>query len=380
MAKEIVAMLLAGGQGTRLYDLTDTNAKPAVSFGGHYKIIDFSLSNCLHSQINTVGILTQYEPFELTRHVGNGAAWELDIQNGGLSILSPYQNSAQQFFYKGTAHAIYANMHFLDYYHPKHVLILSGDHIYKMDYMKMLVEHEKRDADLSIAVMDVPLKEASRFGVMITNDQYEIVDFEEKPENPKSTLASMGIYIFKYSSLKQFLKSELEKEDTNYDFGQDIIPAMVHANKKVYAHVFEGYWKDVGTIQSLWQSNMDLIEPGANHLDLEDNLWKIYSKSVNARPAYIGDTATIVDSLIDEGTSIEGLVVKSVISLNVTIEEGAKVSNSVVLPGAVIEEDVEIDYAIVDEHVVVPHGTVIKGTPDNIQLISKKSLGGKHHA
>ncbi len=377
MAKEIVAMLLAGGQGTRLYDLTDTNAKPAVSFGGHYKIIDFTLSNCLHSQINTVGILTQYEPFELTRHVGNGAAWELDIQNGGLSILSPYQNSAQQYFYKGTAHAIYANMHFLDYYHPKHVLILSGDQIYKMDYMKMLKEHEQRDADLTIAVMDVSLEEASRFGVMITNEEGQIIDFEEKPKQPKSTLASMGIYIFKYSALKQYLKSELEKETTNYDFGKDIIPAMVYDHKLVYAHVFDGYWKDVGTIDSLWQANMDLIEPGEKHLDLKENLWKIFSKSVNARPAYIGDEASIVNSLIDEGASVEGDVEKSIISLNVTIEEGARVSHSVVLPGAVIEEDAVIEYAIVDEQVTVPHGTIIKGTPDDIQLVSKKSLGRK---
>ena len=333
--KEIVAMILAGGQGSRLGVLTKDLAKPAVPFGGKYKIIDFPLSNCSNSGIYTVGVLTQYKPLELNSHIGIGDTWDLDRRNGGVRILPPYQKEKGGDWYKGTANAIYQNVAFIEMHDPEYVLILSGDHIYKMDYDKMLDFHKEKQADATIAVIDVPLKEASRFGIMNTNDDLSIYEFEEKPENPKSTNASMGIYIFNWKVLKRALEEDELDELSSNDFGKNIIPKMLEEGRKLVAYPFKGYWKDVGTIESLWEANMDLLKD-ENELSLHDDEWKIYSANP-VRPAqYIGPEAKIKNSLIVEGCIVNGIVENSVLFQGVHVGENTVIRNSVIMPNTII--------------------------------------------
>ncbi|MBQ9783376.1 MAG: glucose-1-phosphate adenylyltransferase [Clostridia bacterium] len=345
--KECVAMLLAGGQGSRLYALTEKTAKPAVSFGGKYRIIDFTLSNCVNSGVDTVGVLTQYQPLVLNDYIGNGLPWDLDRAWGGVKILPPYQGKKGADWYKGTANAIYQNLEFIDRYDPDYVLILSGDHIYKMDYSKMLDYHKKMGADCTIAVIDVPLKEASRFGIMSADDEGRIFKFAEKPKNPDSTKASMGIYIFSKEVLFRYLKADAANPDSSNDFGKNIIPAMLGEGEKLYAYPFSGYWKDVGTISSLWEANMDLLgeDPA---LSLNDEEWRIYSRHDAHSPQFVGPDALVDNSSVTEGCDIYGTVRNSVLGAGVVVMKGAEVSNSVIMDGVVIEENTKINYAIVD--------------------------------
>lgn len=350
--KECVAMLLAGGQGTRLGVLTKDTAKPAVPFGGKYRIIDFPLSNCINSGIDTIGVLTQYQPFDLNQYIGNGQPWDLDRLNGGVYVLPPYVKGKHGEWYKGTANAIYQNIAFIDKFMPKYVLILSGDHIYKMDYSKMLDEHKEKNADCTIAVFNVPIEEASRFGIMNTNESGEVYEFEEKPKKPKSTLASMGIYIFTWDKLKKYLvEDELNKSSSN-DFGKNIIPNMLGNGEKLIAYEFSGYWKDVGTISSLWEANMDLLDTDSG-LILNDDKWKIYARSTAEPPHYTGADAVIQNSLITEGCTIHGKIKNSVLSPSVTIGEGAIVEGSTIMPGAVIQEGAEVRFSIIGAGAVV---------------------------
>lgn len=350
--KEIVAMILAGGQGSRLGVLTKDIAKPAVPFGGKYRIIDFPLSNCSNSGIYTVGVLTQYKHLDLNSHIGIGSPWDLDRRDGGVSILPPYQEEKGGHWYKGTANAIYQNIEYVDRYNPEYVLILSGDHIYKMNYDKMLDFHKEKEADVTIAVIDVPLEEASRFGIMNTNENGEIYEFEEKPEMPKSTNASMGVYIFKWDLLKKFLKQDEDDKNSVNDFGKNIIPNMLNAGKKLIAYPFKGYWKDVGTIDSLWQANMDLLNMD-NDLDLYDKKWKIYSQNL-VRPAqYIGNKAKIVNSLVVEGCIINGEIKNSIISQGVTVGDNTIIRDSVIMPNAKIGSNVYIEKSIIGSNAIV---------------------------
>lgn len=359
-----VAILLAGGQGSRLGVLTKNVAKPAVPYGGKYRIIDFPLSNCANSGINVVGVVTQYQPLELNEYIGNGKPWDLDRVDGGVHVLSPYQRNQGADWFKGTANAVYQNMRFIERYNPEHVLILSGDHIYKMDYSIMLGEHEKNDADATIAVFEVPMEEASRFGIMNTKKDGQIYEFEEKPKNPKSNLASMGIYVFKWDKLRKYLtEDELDPSSSN-DFGKNIIPAMLQNGEKMMAYAFDGYWKDVGTIGSLWESNLDLLNP-AVELNLADKKWRIYSGTQNLPPQYIGPDAKVENSLITEGCNICGDVDYSVIFNNVTIEKGAKVGYSLIMPGAVIKSGAHVQYAIVAENSVIESGAAVGENPED---------------
>ncbi len=350
--KEMVAMILAGGQGSRLKSLTKNVAKPAVAFGGKYKIVDFVLSNCANSGIDTIGIMTQYKPWALNAHIGVGKPWDLDVSNGGVSVLPPYMEEQGGDWYKGTADAIYQNMYFMDNYDPDYVLILSGDHIYKMDYSKMLDYHKEQGADATIAVIDVSLEEAKRFGIMNTDKDLRINEFEEKPPKPKSTLASMGIYIFSYKVLKKYLTEDAKLEDSAHDFGKNIIPAMLNSGKKLYAYPFDGYWRDIGTIDSIWDANMDLIKPD-NELNLYDDKWKIYTKSTVLPPQYIGENAKIENSLVSEGTVILGRVENSVIFPGVYVAENAVVKNSVIMNNSRILSDTVVDKAIVGTKAVI---------------------------
>lgn len=350
--KEMVAMILAGGQGSRLKALTSQVAKPAVAFGGKYKIIDFVLSNCANSGIDTIGILTQYKPWALNSHIGVGKAWDLDVSTGGVSILPPYMGEAGGDWYKGTADAIYQNLYFMDNYEPDYVLILSGDHIYKMDYSKMLEYHIKKDADATIAVIDVPYHEASRFGIMNVEEGYRINEFEEKPPQPKSTLASMGIYIFSYPVLKKYLQDDAVKENSAHDFGKNIIPQMLNDGKGMYAYPFEGYWRDIGTIDSIWEANMDLINPD-NELNLYNDDWKIYSNLSSKVPQFIGDKATVKNSIVSEGSVVLGKVEHSVIFPGVYIAEDAIVKDSVVMEDCRILSGCVVDKAIVGTKTVI---------------------------
>lgn len=352
MKKKMIAMILAGGQGSRLKRLTKEVAKPAVPFGGKYRIIDFPLSNCVNSGIDTVGVLVQYKPFLLNRYIGVGSAWDLDIDGAGVSILPPYSTENENRWYKGTADAIFQNAHFIDMYNPEYVLILSGDHIYKMDYDKMLDFHEKNGSQATVAVIDVPLKEAPRFGIMNTKENGEIYEFEEKPKEPKSTLASMGIYIFNWQLLKNILKEDQENIYSEKDFGKNIIPKLLREGFKLMAYPFSGYWKDVGTIESLWAANMDLLD-SSNPIDLFEANWRIYSQVTNKPGHLVEDSSYIKNSIICEGCIIKGEVVNSVISSEVLIEKGARVHNSVVLSGATIKANSFIDKVIVGEHVVI---------------------------
>ncbi|MBQ9112326.1 MAG: glucose-1-phosphate adenylyltransferase [Clostridia bacterium] len=345
--KECVAMLLAGGQGSRLYALTETNAKPAVPFGGKYRIIDFTLSNCVNSGIDTVGVLTQYQPLMLNEYIGNGLPWDLDRAWGGVKILPPYQGKNGADWYKGTANAIYQNLQFIDRYDPEYVLILSGDHIYKMDYDKMLDHHKKTGADCTIAVIDVPIEEASRFGILSVDDEGKIFKFTEKPKNPDSTKASMGIYIFTKKKLAEYLCADAEDPSSSNDFGKNIIPNMLAAGEKMFAYPFSGYWKDVGTISSLWEANMDLL--GENPvLNLDDEEWRIYSRHEAHAPQFVGESAVIENCSITEGCEIFGTVRNSVIGAGVKIMQGASVIDSVILEDVVIESGAEINYSIID--------------------------------
>ena len=356
--KECVAMLLAGGQGTRLYSLTKNVAKPAVSFGGKYRIIDFPLSNCNNSGIDTIGVLTQYQPFALNQYIGNGQPWDLDRLNGGVFVLPPYMKAKNSDWYKGTANAIYQNIEFIDKFSPEYVLVLSGDHIYKMDYADMLASHKRRGADCTIAVINVTLEEASRFGIMNTKEDGEIYEFEEKPKKPKSTNASMGIYIFTWEKLRRYLiEDEADKTSSN-DFGKNIIPAMLKDGCKLYAYNFSGYWKDVGTINSLWEANMDLLDEGSG-LNLDDDNHKIYARNSAEPPHYTGADAVISNSLITEGCEIDGKVVHSVISTGAEVCKGAQVSHSIIMPGAKVHAGAKVSYAIVGDGADIGENAVV---------------------
>lgn len=374
--KECIAMLLAGGQGSRLYDLTKKTAKPAVSFGGKYKIIDFPLSNCINSGIDTVGVLTQYQPLALNEYIGNGEPWDLDRTRGGVSVLPPYQRSGKSDWYKGTANAIYQNLDFIREYNPEYVIILSGDHIYKMDYSKMLEAHKNADAVCTVATITVPYDEASRFGICNTNDDGFIYEFEEKPENPKNNQASMGIYIFNTDVLIRYLEADEEDKNSSNDFGKNIIPALLKNGERLYSYKFSGYWKDVGTISSLWEANMDLIseKPKLNLLDTD---FRISSRNFARAPQYIGDNASIKNSLISEGCKIFGNVEDSVLSGGVFIGKGASVKNSVILDDVVIEDGAEIYSAIVDANSRISSGVTVgelNASKKNITVIAKNTI------
>ena len=366
--KECIAMLLAGGQGSRLYALTQKTAKPAVYFGGKYRIIDFPLSNCVNSGIDTVGVLTQYQPLELNEYLGNGQPWDLDRLYGGVHVLPPYQTATGSNWYKGTANAIYQNINFIERYEPQYVAILSGDHIYKMDYEKMLSRHKEQGADLTVAVLEVTREERSRFGIMTCNEDGRIVKFTEKPKNPDSTLASMGIYIFSWDKLKKYLIEDENNPESENDFGKNIIPSMLAAGEKLYAYNFEGYWKDVGTIDSLWDSNMDLLNQNVP-FDIGDNSWKIYSRTHNVPPQYVGPQAQIEKAMISEGCSVEGYVDSSVLFQSVTVEEGASVRDSVVLPGSVIKAGAVVQYAIIGENCTIESGAKVGTRPEQCDNI-----------
>ena len=364
--KECVAMLLAGGQGSRLYALTQDVAKPAVPFGAKYRIIDFPLSNCINSGIDTVGVLTQYQPLVLNEYIGNGQPWDLDRIHGGVHVLPPYQKASGADWYSGTANAIYQNLSFIDRYDPEYVIILSGDHIYKMDYAKMLSYHKSKNADCTIAVLDVPLEEAKRFGIMIAKEDGEIYDFEEKPAHPKSTLASMGIYIFNYAKLKKYLIENENDKDATKDFGKNIIPAFLENHERLYAYRFDGYWKDVGTIDSLWEANMDLINPNIP-IDLYDPEWKIYSRNPVLPPQSVGSNAQVQNSMVTEGCVIDGALEFSMVSEGVIVEEGAVISDSILMPGAVVKKGAVVEYAIVGENTVIGENAHIGARPETIE-------------
>lgn len=356
--KECVAMLLAGGQGSRLYALTNTVAKPAVAFGAKYKIIDFPLSNCVNSNIDTVGVLTQYQPLVLNEYIGNGQPWDLDRTFGGVHILPPYQGKTTTNWYKGTANAIYQNINFIKMYDPEYVLILSGDHIYRMDYSQMLEYHKQKGADATIAVIDVDIKEASRFGIMNTNPDLSIYEFEEKPKCPKSTSASMGIYIFNAKTLYKYLEEDENNPESKNDFGKNIIPNMLNDGLKMYAYPFRGYWKDVGTIESLWEANMDLL--GKNpKFDIFDKSWKFYSRNEPYPPHFVADGSVLDNCILASGSYIEGKIINSVIGQNVRIKSNAVIANSVICDNVTIEENAIISYSIVAEDVVIYENAVI---------------------
>ena len=368
--KECIAMLLAGGQGSRLYALTKKLAKPAVPFGGKYRIIDFPLSNCVNSGIDTVGILTQYQPLLLNEYIGNGQPWDLDRLYGGVHVLPPYQKATGSDWYKGTANAIYQNINFIERYDPEYVVILSGDHIYKMDYSQMLQFHKDRNADCTIAVLNVSLEEASRFGIMTADADGTITKFEEKPKHPESTLASMGIYIFTWSKLREYLIRDEEDKTSSNDFGKNIIPNMLADKQKLVAWPFEGYWKDVGTIDSLWEANMDLLNPNVP-LDVWDPSWKIFSRTSGHPGHHIGKLAHVDNSMVTEGCEVEGTVQNSVLFAGAVVAKGATVDSSIIMPGAVVEEGAEVYYSIIAENVVVKKGAVVGAKPEDVEDKSK---------
>lgn len=364
--QECVAMLLAGGQGSRLYALTRNVAKPAVPYGGKYRIIDFPLSNCVNSGIETVGVLTQYQPLELNDYIGSGQPWDLDRMDAGVHVLPPYQRNKGADWYKGTANAIYQNIPFIERYHPEYVLVLSGDHIYKMDYSQMIAFHQKNKADCTVAVIEVEMSEASRFGILNTNPDGSIYEFEEKPQNPKSNLASMGIYVFSWEKLRHYLTADENDPRSQNDFGKNVLPAMLEAGERMFAYRFQGYWKDVGTIESLWESNMDLLDPKVP-LDLSDTEWKIYSRNPGLPPHYIAGTAKVENSMISEGGNIYGQVDFSVLFAGVTVEEGALVRDSIIMPGTIIKKGARVQYAIVAENCVIGEHAVIGARPEDME-------------
>ena len=371
--KECIAMLLAGGQGSRLYDLTKQTAKPAVTFGGKYKIIDFPLSNCINSGIDTVGVLTQYQPLALNEYIGNGEPWDLDRTRGGLSVLPPYQGNKSSDWYKGTANAIYQNINFIKQYNPDYVLILSGDHIYRMDYAKMLDHHKKTGASCTVATITVPMEEASRFGICNTNPDSSIYEFEEKPKNPKNNQASMGIYIFNAQILLEYLEADEADENSSNDFGKNIIPNLLNNGEKLYSYKFDGYWKDVGTISSLWEANMDLIgdEP---ILNMADRDFRIFSRNFARPPQFVGAKADIQNSLISEGCKINGTVINSILSGGVVIEEGALVKDSVIMEDVTVKKGGKVYSAIVDSDTVVEENAVVgteNAAKSDIAIVAK---------
>ena len=363
---EVVAMLLAGGQGSRLGVLTKSIAKPAVPYGGNYRIIDFPLSNCVNSGIYTVGVLTQYQPLVLNDYLGNGHPWDLDRLNGGVHVLSPYEAIGGAEWYKGTANAIYQNIAFIEKYDPKYVVVLSGDHIYKMNYANMIDFHKKNNADCTIAVLEVPWEEASRFGILATDENEQIYEFAEKPKEPKSNKASMGVYVFSWDKLKKYLIEDEADPNSANDFGKNIIPNMLNDGQRMFAYPFKGYWKDVGTIDSLWEANLDIINPNVD-LDLSDKSWRIYSRTPDAPPHYIGEKATVENSSISEGCDIDGLVDYSVVSSDVTVEEGAEVRFSVIMPGAVIKKGAKVYYSIIAENAVIEEDAQVGEIPENME-------------
>ena len=373
--KECIAMLLAGGQGSRLYDLTKQTAKPAVSFGGKYKIIDFPLSNCINSGIDTVGVLTQYQPLALNEYIGNGAPWDLDRSRGGLSVLPPYQGYKDSNWYKGTANAIYQNINFIKQFNPDYVLILSGDHIYRMDYSKMLEQHKATGAACTVATITVPIEEASRFGICNTNPDNSIYEFEEKPKVPKNNQASMGIYIFTADTLIEYLEVDEADPNSSNDFGKNIIPNLLHNGEKLYAYNFEGYWRDVGTIASLWESNMDLIgdEPV---LKMNDKSFRIYSRNMARPPQFLGENSSIVSSLVSEGCRIYGTVENSILSGGVIVEEGAIVKDSIIMDDVVVSKNAAVYTSIVDQETMIASGVTVGvcgAGKDSVTVIAKGS-------
>lgn len=369
--KEMIAMLLAGGQGSRLNKLTEKIAKPAVPFGGKFRIIDFALSNCSNSEIYTVGVLTQYRPLELIAHIGIGSPWDLDRKNGGVTVLAPFMRAQGGNWYKGTANAIYENFNFIKQYDPEYILVLSGDHIYKMDYSKLLDYHKEKAAEATIAVIRVPIEDASRFGIMNVDQDNRVIEFEEKPKNPKSNLASMGVYIFNWKTLKKYLKDDNTDKNSSHDFGKNIIPNMLNSNVPVYSYVFNGYWKDVGEVKSLWEANMDLLKEDVN-FNLYEHDWKIYSKNQSNPPHYISNTGKVKSSLLNDGCIIHGEVNNSVLFPGVIVGKNSVVTDSVVMPGAKIDENVILKKCIVMSKVNIPMDTVIEDQRnDDITLVDE---------
>ena len=371
--KEWLAMLLAGGQGSRLYVLTQKIAKPAVPYGGKYRIIDFPLSNCVNSGIDTVGVLTQYQPLLLNDYIGNGQPWDLDRSEGGVHVLPPYQGFNGADWYKGTANAVFQNLNFMDRYQPTYVLILSGDHIYKMNYRLMLEHHKKHGADCTIAAIRVPMEEAPRFGIINAREDGEIYEFEEKPKQPKSDLASMGVYIFTYEKLRRYLIEDNDDPQSAKDFGKNILPKMLAAGEKMMSYTFDGYWKDVGTIDSLYEANTDLLDPKSG-LDLRDRSWRIYSRSRVLPPHYVGPRSFVQNSMITEGCDIEGSVDFSILSSGVTVEEGASVRYSIIMPGAIIRRGARVEYSIVAENADIGKGAQVGMSPELMEDSSKWGL------
>lgn len=374
MKNEMLALVLAGGQGTRLGKLTQSIAKPAVQFGGRYRIIDFALSNCTNSGIHNVGVIIQYQPLALNSHIGNGSSWGLDGIDSGATILQPYSATEGNRWFEGTSHAIYQNIDYIDSINPEYVLILSGDHIYKMDYDDMLQTHKDNMASLTVAVIDVPLKEASRFGIMNTDSNDRIVEFEEKPEHPKSTKASMGIYIFNWKRLREVLVNAEKNHVDMSDFGKNVIPAYLEAGDRVYTYNFDGYWKDVGTIESLWEANMEYIGDD-NALNSRDRSWKIYSKNLIAPPNYIAKEAVVKDSLIVDGCFVSGKVTHSILSTNVQVKAGAEITDSFVMSGAIIGPGAKINRAIIGEGAVIGENVVIDGS-EEVQVVGYNEVVG----
>lgn len=374
MKNEMLGVILAGGKGTRLGKLTHNQAKPAVPFGGRYRIIDFTLSNCVNSGVKNIGVITQYQPLNLNAHIGNGASWGLDDLNAGVTILQPYSNNEGSKWFEGTAHAIYQNIGYIDQMDPEYILILSGDHIYKMDYEAMLDQHKETGASLTVAVIDVPWDEASRFGIMNTDDNNRIIDFEEKPAEPKSNHASMGIYIFNWKRLREVLVNSFTRDQDMVDFGKNVIPYYLKSGESVFAYNFKGYWKDVGTIDSLWHANMEFLDEN-NELNLQDRTWRIYSRNPIAPPQIIAETAEIKDAMIVDGSYIAGKVDHSILSANVRIQTGSVVTDSVIMPGAKIGKNVTIHRAIIGEGAVIGDDVVIDGT-DEIAVIGNKGVVG----
>ena len=366
MKKSCIAMLLAGGQGSRLYALTQNVAKPSVPFGGKYRIIDFPLSNCANSGIDTVGVLTQYRPLQLNSYIGTGQPWDLDVSDGGVYILPPYQSAGEKgSWFSGTANAIYQNIAFIESYNPENVLILSGDHIYKMDYAAMLREHLDKDAACTISVLQVSMEEATRFGIMNLGDDGYVCEFEEKPKHPKSDLASMGVYIFNWEKLRAYLIADENDPNSSHDFGKNIIPAMLNSGEKLWPYRFQGYWRDVGTITSLWDANMDMLSPTL--INLYDPSWPIGSRSPVCPPSYTGENARIIHSIVTEGCEIDGHVENSVLSASVTVERGARVVYSVLMPGTVVKAGATVEYAIIGENTVIEAGASVGTPPDGTE-------------